>query len=202
MITDVITRDLMHPPVGILLARGGVHPCFFSNPRAGAGHVVRFASSPDRQIGSISHTVRDAYAGCSNRESKGVSICKVLHAWFDPRTSVFLDTFTLDALNDNSIYFSILGGKEKFVGELGLAPCLRQPSENVNGHHSNGFTQIGAPASSSTQSMRQRRRSDRTGFRSWRAVRAGGRGGFAILESCGLQFAAGMGTAVVTTDAV
>jgi hypothetical protein len=201
MITGATTRDLSYPPVGIL-ARDGVHPCFFSNPRAGAGYVERFASSPDRRIGSISHTVRDAFTGCSNRESEGVSICKVLHAWFDPRASVFSGIFTLDALNGNLIYFSTLGGTEKFVYQSGLALCLLQRSAHVNGLHSNGYTQIGALASSSTLSMRQRRRSDRTGFRSWRAVRAGGRRGFAILESCGLQFTAGMGTAVVTTDSV
>ena len=201
MITGVITRDPSCPPVGIL-ARDGVHPCFFPDPRAGAGYVERFASSPGLQIGSSCRTVPDAYTGCSNRESEWVSVCKVLHAWYDPRASAFLGIFTLGALNCNSIYFSVLVETEKFVDPSGLAPCLRQTLTHANGRHSNGYAQIGALTSSPTQSMCQQRRSDRTGFRSWRAVRAGGRRGFAILESCGLRSTAGMGTAAVTSDSV
>lgn len=201
MITGHITRDLIHPPIGIL-ARDGVYPRFFSNPRAGEGYLERFASSPDRQIGSFSHTIPAAFTGCSKRESEGISICKVLHAWFDPRASVFSGTFTLDALDDNSIHFSSLGGIRKFVDELTLAPCLQQTYVYVNGHHANGYSQIGALASSSTRSIRQRLHGDGTGFRGWHVVRAGGRRGFAILESRGLQYTTRMGMAVVTTDSV
>ena len=201
MITGVITRDPSYPPVGIL-ARDGVHPCFLSNPRAGAGHGEKFAYSPDLQKRSFCHTVPGAYTEYSNRENEGVSSCKVLHAWFDPRPSAFSGIFTPDALNGNSLYFSILGETEKFAYKSGLAICLRQSSAHVNGRHSNGYAQNGALVSSSTKSMQQRWCLDRSPFRSWRAVPTGGRRGFAILESYGSRSTGGMGIAVVTTESV
>jgi hypothetical protein len=201
MINIITTRDQAYPPVSILV-KDGVHPRFFSKPSKRAGRVVRFASIADGRIESIGYTVPESYIGRLNRGNKGISICKVLHTWFEAGGSVFSGIFTLTPLNRKSISFSTLGGKEKTVNELGLAPCLRQPFKHVNGCHSSGNAQTGALSSSSTQPMRRRWRSNRIGFRSRRTVGAGGRREFAVVESRGLQFAAGAGTSVVTTDSV
>lgn len=154
MITGVATRDAIQPPVGGL-AENGVHPCFFSDLHAGAGYVVRFASSRRRRTGSTSRTVNSAYARRLDRESKGISICKVLHTWFNPGLTVFLSIFMFNVIKDNSVYFSALSEREKSGMELGLAPCLRHSTVQANGRHSKGFAQIGGFASAPAQAMRR-----------------------------------------------